>query len=226
MPIATISAKLVYFAHVPRCGGTSVENYLRGRFGPLALLDRQFIADPLLRTWCRSSPQHMEVAVLDRLIPPAFFAATFALVRHPADRLASVFRFQRDIERTIDPATGFTTWLDGLPKRLAEDPFHLDNHLRPMTDLVPANAVIFRLENGMEPVLTWIDELAGDTRGARKMPTANSHADRLALALRLLADERFDALVGDVVPFEELPHLMTRLAAGEPFTPCVRVSYG
>lgn len=180
MPIATISAKLVYFAHVPRCGGTSVENYLRGRFGPLALLDRQFIADPLLRTWCRSSPQHMEVAVLDRLIPPAFFAATFALVRHPADRLASVFRFQRDIERTIDPATGFTTWLDGLPKRLAEDPFHLDNHLRPMTDLVPANAVIFRLENGMEPVLTWIDELAGDTRGARKMPTANSHADRLA----------------------------------------------
>lgn len=53
-----------------------------------------------------------------------------------------------------------------------------------------------------------------------------SHADRLALALRLLADERFDALVGDAVPFEELPRLMTRLAAGEPLAPCVRVRYG
>ena len=53
-----------------------------------------------------------------------------------------------------------------------------------------------------------------------------SHADRLALALRLLADDRFDALLGAAVPFEELPDLMTRLAAGEPFAPCVRVSYG
>lgn len=180
MPIVTISAKLVYFAHVPRCGGTSVENYLRGRFGPLALLDRQFIADPVLRSWCRSSPQHIEAAVLDRLIPPAFFAARFAVVRHPADRIASVFRFQRDIEKTIDPATGFAEWLNGLDAQLAEDPFHLDNHLRPMSDLVPADARIFPLEDGMAPVIAWLDMLAGDERGPRKMPTANSHADRLA----------------------------------------------
>ncbi|GAA3244243.1 zinc-binding alcohol dehydrogenase [Pseudonocardia petroleophila] len=52
------------------------------------------------------------------------------------------------------------------------------------------------------------------------------YADRLALALRLLADPRYDALVADAVPFEELPRLLTRLAAGEPFAPCVRVLYG
>jgi NADPH:quinone reductase-like Zn-dependent oxidoreductase len=53
-----------------------------------------------------------------------------------------------------------------------------------------------------------------------------SHADRLALALRLLADPRFDALVGDECRFDELPQVMADLAGtGEPSAPCVRVKY-
>ena len=34
MPIARVSGKLVLFMHVPRCGGTSMEDYLEARFGP------------------------------------------------------------------------------------------------------------------------------------------------------------------------------------------------
>ena len=49
--------------------------------------------------------------------------------------------------------------------------------------------------------------------------------DRLALALRLLADPRFDALVTHVVGFDDLPRLMPRLAGGEPSALCVRVDY-
>jgi threonine dehydrogenase-like Zn-dependent dehydrogenase len=51
------------------------------------------------------------------------------------------------------------------------------------------------------------------------------HADRLALALRLLADPVFDALVTRECRFEELPVLMPRLASGELPGLCVRVSY-
>ena len=43
-----------------------------------------------------------------------------------------------------------------------------------------------------------------------------SYADRMALALRLLADPRFDALVTGECRFAELPALMPRLTAGEP----------
>jgi threonine dehydrogenase-like Zn-dependent dehydrogenase len=53
-----------------------------------------------------------------------------------------------------------------------------------------------------------------------------TYGDRLALALRLLADPRFDALVADAGTFDDLPALLPRLAAGEPFAPCVRVHYG
>ena len=52
-----------------------------------------------------------------------------------------------------------------------------------------------------------------------------SYADRMALALRLLADPRFDALVTGECRFDELPALLPRLAGGEPGELCVRVVY-
>jgi threonine dehydrogenase-like Zn-dependent dehydrogenase len=52
-----------------------------------------------------------------------------------------------------------------------------------------------------------------------------SHADRLGLALRLLADPRFDALITDECRFEDLPALLPRLAGGEPSALCARVNY-
>ncbi|NMO94125.1 zinc-binding alcohol dehydrogenase [Actinomycetospora sp. TBRC 11914] len=51
-----------------------------------------------------------------------------------------------------------------------------------------------------------------------------THADRMALALRLLADPRFDALVTEAVPFVALPDTMVRLAGGAPGLG-VRVDY-
>jgi threonine dehydrogenase-like Zn-dependent dehydrogenase len=52
-----------------------------------------------------------------------------------------------------------------------------------------------------------------------------SFGDRLALALRLLADPVFDALVTHESRFEDLPRLMPRLAGGELSALCVRVVY-
>ena len=49
--------------------------------------------------------------------------------------------------------------------------------------------------------------------------------DRLALALRLLADPRFDALVTSEAAFDDLPEVMASLADGEPSALCVRVTY-
>ncbi|MGP3998840.1 zinc-dependent alcohol dehydrogenase [Streptomyces sp. 8N706] len=50
-------------------------------------------------------------------------------------------------------------------------------------------------------------------------------ADRLALALDLLADPAFDALVTGECAFEELPRVMPRLASGELPALCHRVVY-
>ena len=52
-----------------------------------------------------------------------------------------------------------------------------------------------------------------------------SLGDRVALALRLLADPRFDALITDTCAFEDLPTVLPALAAGERPGLGVRVSY-
>ncbi|HEX7303342.1 zinc-binding alcohol dehydrogenase [Lentzea sp.] len=53
-----------------------------------------------------------------------------------------------------------------------------------------------------------------------------SYAERLALALDLLADDRFDALVTGHSAFEELPDVMPKLADGTIPALCHRIDYG
>ena len=55
--------------------------------------------------------------------------------------------------------------------------------------------------------------------------TNRSYADRLALALDLLADPALDALITGESAFEELPEVMPRLASGEIPALCHRVRY-
>jgi hypothetical protein len=52
-----------------------------------------------------------------------------------------------------------------------------------------------------------------------------SAADRVALALELLADPAFDALLTGESRFDELPDVMSRLAAGTLPALCHIISY-
>jgi len=53
-----------------------------------------------------------------------------------------------------------------------------------------------------------------------------SHTERLALALELLRDPAFDALITGASGFEELPDVMARLADGSLSALCHTVTYG
>lgn len=180
MPIVQIAGKLVYFAHVPKCAGSAVERYLRSRFGPLGFLDNTYLQIPKSQRWTATSPQHIDIASFDRLLPSNFFAARFAVVRHPVDRLVSVFRFQRDLERKIPKKTVFQDWLEALPDQRTRRPFRYDNHVRPMVDFVPKDATVFRMEQGLWPMIRFLDDLAGDETAARRLERTNTYARRLA----------------------------------------------
>jgi 2-desacetyl-2-hydroxyethyl bacteriochlorophyllide A dehydrogenase len=64
-----------------------------------------------------------------------------------------------------------------------------------------------------------VGEIAEARRGRR------SHADRMALALRLLADPAFDVLLSGESPFEELPEVMSELASGSIPALCHTITY-
>lgn len=52
-----------------------------------------------------------------------------------------------------------------------------------------------------------------------------THAERMAVALDLLADPRFDALITGPCDFDDLPDVLPRLASGETPALCHRVDY-
>ena len=181
MPIIRTGRGVLYFAHVPKCAGTAVEEYLICRFGLRlrALLDPGHMNVPAAQRWSRCSPQHIEAQSLARLFPDGFFEHMFTLVRHPARRLRSVYLHQRDIEGLIDPAEDFATWLRALPERRKENPWYLDNHARLVNDLVPEGCTVFRLEDGLHPVVDWLDQRMGNQNGPRGIARSHSYQDRL-----------------------------------------------
>ncbi|MDQ4008050.1 MAG: zinc-binding alcohol dehydrogenase [Actinomycetota bacterium] len=71
--------------------------------------------------------------------------------------------------------------------------------------------------------LTVRSSQVGEVAAARR--ARRTHADRLSLALELLRDEGFDALVSGSSPFAELPQTMRRMAAGELPALCHVVDY-
>ena len=175
MPLIYVAGKLVQFAHVARCAGSAVEDYLVARFGPIGFLDPSHLSIPPAERWSNSSPQHVPAEAFNRLIPSSWIAHRFAIARHPEDRLVSVFRFQRDIEQTIDPDAVFEDWVALLPEQRQKFPHTLDNHIRPATDLVPEAATVFQLEDGLDAVVRWLDRIEGAVRLPREILPKNGY---------------------------------------------------
>jgi Sulfotransferase family len=170
MPIFRINGQLHYYAHVPKCGGTSVETYLQQRFGNMALYEPLPPNVRAAQIWSRTTAQHIPVWALDRLIPPEWIASSFATVRDPVDRLISDFHFWRDKVKSIPPDADFDAWFDESATRVKVDPFFRDGHLLPQSSFVPENARVFRLEDGLDAIPAYIDSLTGSSDGPREMP--------------------------------------------------------
>lgn len=161
MPLARFGDRIVFFVHIPKTGGASVDHYLAAH-GAMALWTSGG------QGWAKCSPQHIHAAVYDRIVPRGFADAAFTIVRNPLTRLISEYRY-RKARRKLD--IGFDDWaLRAMAKR-DRDPYALDNHLRPQHEFIRGDLTLFRFEDGLEPVFDWIDGQAGVPRAER--PWAN-----------------------------------------------------
>jgi len=181
MPFYKHEGQLIFFAHVPKCAGTSVTEYLEERFGKPAFEDRAFRRSPALFPWTKTSPQHVTVAALERVVPLDFFDHKIAVVRHPIPRLLSVFHFQKRNQKQIGKLVSFERWLKSLPTVLASDPYRFDGHTMPQSVFVPDEAKVFRLEDGLDALKIYLDECFGPTSSEKRFGHAKKTRSHLKL---------------------------------------------
>lgn len=180
MPLMRSGTQLIYYAHVPKCAGTSVERYLETRFGKLAFCDTAYLKQP--HPWSHTSPQHIDLASLSRLFPAGFIDESFAIVRHPLTRIVSAWHFQSEVEKTIPAGVVFLDWLSCLSEDWETRPYAFDNHMRPMADFIPEDAKVFHLEHGLDALIPWLDRITGTRAGPRFIETANQRSRKTSRA--------------------------------------------
>lgn len=167
MPLVYRNGKTIFFAHVPKAGGSSVEDYLIRRFGTMTIRERSS-KDPKTKQRAGHgkrdiilATQHLSAADLTTLLPTDL-DYSFALVRDPVDRILSEFRFQSGASRIS--RLGFSIWLRIVLSAAGAEPRIYENHIRPQSDLVPDGAEVFRLEDGFDGLTARLDAMTGETR--------------------------------------------------------------
>ena len=159
MPFVNANGKNIFFAHVPKTGGSSVEDYLYRRFGPLSIIDKNK-REGVRGTGLIVPSTHLTTVDLAELLPRDL-AHSFTVVREPMARMMSEYRYQSGVSRMS--RMGFSTWLHIMIAAAQIEPRVYENHIRPQSDLVPEGCEIFRLEDSFDPVISWLDTVTGST---------------------------------------------------------------
>lgn len=159
MPICFPNGKIIFFAHVPKTGGSSVEDYIIRRFGSMSMLDKHKNAR-MPGTGLISPITHLSALDLEEIIPTECDLC-FAVVRDPLKRMFSQYRWQSGASRMS--RMDFSTWLRVMVMAARIDPRIYFNHIRPQDQMVPAGAEIFRLEDGFGGMIERLDAVTGTT---------------------------------------------------------------
>ena len=157
MPVVRYKDKICHFAHIPKCGGSSVEFYLKRIGAHVAFLDHSFLSSAKL--WNISSPQHVDGNSLSRLFPNSFFDFSFAVVRNPYTRFVSAFKFQMLVHKTIKPGLDINHFVEHELESVAGEIGMFDNHFLTQTSffLPYQHYDIYKIENGLEQVKQYLD---------------------------------------------------------------------
>lgn len=159
MPLVSKDGLNIFFAHVPKAGGTSVQEYLIRRFGKLQLLDLDRAENGQPRQTGLIMPTaHLSAVDLEDLLP-VDLEYSFAVVRDPMTRMLSGYRFQTGVSQMS--RFSFSTWLRIVIACARIDARSYDNHIRPQVDLVSNACEVFRLEDGFDDMIAWLDKVSG-----------------------------------------------------------------
>ncbi|KIC18761.1 MULTISPECIES: sulfotransferase family 2 domain-containing protein [unclassified Leisingera] len=143
MPLYRNGDKVILFVHIPKTGGSTVEEVLKAAGAPQALKYHKRLG------YSNATPQHMHWEVIRHWIPQVFYDYAFAVVRHPLARLVSEYHWRKAITENRE-LPDFDTWANRQMNRYPKDNYILDNHIRPQSEFLGPKVEAFRLEDGLD----------------------------------------------------------------------------
>lgn len=149
MPIFRKSGVAVLFIHVPKTGGSSLEDLFAASGWEVHQLDRN--GRRTLNPHRRCSPQHMHASMLEDTLRLDTFRMSFMVVREPIARFRSELLMQHPALKEPWPARLERT-ATSLLRGYTADPFIADNHLRPQSHFYVPGTTVFRFEDGLDHV--------------------------------------------------------------------------
>jgi hypothetical protein len=168
LPLFRSEGRNILFVHIPKAGGTSVEEWLRQTFTVSFHNSRVGHGLPCV-------PQHFHAELLTYLFDPGFIDFSFAVVRNPYWRLLSEYNYRMSHRRrreAIFPRPGFRRWVTSTLNRYARNPYVYSNHIRPQSQFVFTDTEVFRLEDGLEAMRRRLAEVLGSAPSA-EIPQRN-----------------------------------------------------
>ena len=160
MPIFKIKNQTVFFNHIPRCGGTSIENYLFQCGAIIAFYDNKIYDITEKNRWNKSSPQHIDGASFGRLFSEKFFDRRFVISRHPVSKYKSAFTYQKFIAKNIPIELSLDNFTKLYLKQETQRFGKYDNHFLPQNFFLTNNWTydFFKFESGLDFVKKYIDK--------------------------------------------------------------------
>jgi hypothetical protein len=170
MPLFVKQTKAVLYVHVPKTGGSSVEQCLVANSFRTEFLDGG--AKVSFNRYRVCSPQHMHAELLLALLLPQTIDYMFMTVRHPLARLVSEYRMRR---RVAEEALPLDAWVESTFDHYARNPYLHDNHIRPQSAFLIPGCEVFKLEDRLGArLLSRIEDRTGLTLEHRVIGRANT----------------------------------------------------
>lgn len=159
MPVFLNDDKKVLFVHVPKTGGTSIEQLFKSsgyqtRFRATPANSGAFFR---LR---RVSPQHMQASLLKELLRVSEFDVVFMLVRDPLARFRSEYGHRNKDDLRTDERS-VEEWAEREFRAYADNPYRRDNHFRPQSEFYLEGSLVYRLEDGLENAVRDLNDRFG-----------------------------------------------------------------
>ena len=227
MPLVCSHGVQLFFVHVPKTGGTSVEDYLSRRFGHLMLTDRNKHRN-IPRTGLISPITHLSAVDLEEFVAENIDLC-FAVVRDPVKRIVSEFRYQLSAPSRTSQL-GFSNWLRIMVRCAKSEPRVYENHIRTQSQMIPESSEIYKLEDGFDKLIESIDQVTKSSQPDVQVLHKNSSEKKVQVTLtcediELITDyyaedfSRFDYPVPSPADYPTDPYAPMRSLVGTVLAP-------